>query len=89
MPSGQFDNATLATMLPFLPSQPLEMSSYAAPFKQGHAFEAGTMSPEAEWPTPQVVDVHSLARGVRWALTIEGAAALCVYAIWHLCQLWR
>ena len=89
MPSGRFDNATLATMLPFLPSQPLEMSSYAAPFTQGHALEAGTMSPEADWPAQQLADVRSLARGVRWALTIEGAAALCLFAIWHLWQLWR
>ena len=88
MPSGRFDNASLTTMLPSLPFQPLQMRSFAAPMTQADVLEAGTMSPEAEWPTQAVADARSLARGVRWALTIEGAAALCLYLIWHLWHLW-
>ena len=89
MPLGRFDNASLTTMSPSLPSQPLQMSSFAAPMTRGDVFNAGTMSPEAEWPTQDVVDFRSLAKGVRWALGIEGAAALCFYLIWQLWELWR
>jgi len=70
-------------------SAPLEMSSYAAHFQQNHTLEAPTMSLEAEWPEQKAVELHSLAKGIRWALTIEGAAALSLYAIWHLWQLLR
>ena len=76
-------------MLPSLPSQPLQMSSFAAPMTQADVLKAGTMSPEAEWPTQEVVDIRRLAKGVRWALGIEGAAALCLYLIWHLWHLWQ
>jgi hypothetical protein len=86
--SGRFDNASLSAISPSLLSQPLQMSSLAAPMARGDVFNAGTMSPEAEWPTQDVADFRSLAKGVRWALGIEGGAALCVYLIWHLCQLW-
>ncbi len=89
MPSGRFDNAILTTMLPSLPSQPLQMGSFAAPMPLADVLKAGTTSPNAEWPTQTVVDVRSLAKGVCWALGIEGAAALFLYAIWHLWQLWR
>jgi hypothetical protein len=80
---------SLTAMSPSLISTPLQMSSYAAPFTQGHTLEAGTMSPEAEWPEQKVDELRSLAIGVSWALTIEGAAAFCFYAIWHLWHLWR
>jgi hypothetical protein len=76
-------------MFPCPPPQPLQVSSYAAPLTQAYSLEAETMSLDAEWPTLKVVDYRSFARGVRWALTIESAAALCLYAIWHLWQLWR
>jgi len=76
-------------MSPSLPFQPLQMSGFAAPMTRGYIFNAGTMSPEAEWPTQDVVDFRSLAKGVRWALGIEGAAALCFYLIWQLWELWR
>jgi hypothetical protein len=76
-------------MSPSLPFQPLQMSSFAAPMTQADVLETGTMSPEAEWPTQDVADFRGLAKGVRWALGIEGGAALCVYLIWQLWQLWR
>ena len=88
MPLGRFDNASLTTVLPSLPSQPLQMSSFAAPMRQADVLNAGTITPEAEWPEQTVVDVRSLGKGVRWALGLECAAALCLYAIWHLWQLW-
>jgi len=89
MPHGRFDNASLTAISPSLPSAPLQMSTYAAPFTQGHALEAGTISLETEWPEQKAVELHSLAKGVSWALTIEGAAALCLYAVWHLWLFWR
>jgi hypothetical protein len=70
-------------------SQPLQMSSFAAPMTQADVFDAGTMSQEAEWPSQTVVDHRRLAIGVSWALTIEGTASFCLYAIWHLSHLWR
>jgi hypothetical protein len=89
VPSGRFDNASLTTMLPSLPSRPLQMSSVAAPMILPDLLKAGTVSPEAEWPLQAVADVRSLAKGIRWALTIEVAAALGIYFLWHLWQLWR
>ena len=89
MPSRRFDNASLNAISPSLLSAPLQMSSYAAPFTRGHILDAGTISPKAERPEQKVVDFRSLGRGVRWALTIEGAAALCIYAIWRLWLFWR
>ena len=86
MISGRFDNASLSAISPSLLSQPLQMSSLAAPMTRGGVLNSGTMSPEAEWPTQDVVDIRRLAKGVRWALGIECTAALCLYLIWHF---WR
>jgi hypothetical protein len=49
---------------------------------------AGTISADTEWPAEAIVNLRDLARGVRWALAIEGAAALGIYAVWHLWRLW-
>ncbi|MGA2570011.1 MAG: hypothetical protein ABSF23_05790 [Terracidiphilus sp.] len=64
------------------------MSSYTATWEQTQELEAGSVSPESEseWPPEAVVNLHLLARGVRWALAIEGVAALSVYVVWYL---WR
>ena len=83
MISGRFDNASLSAISPSLLSRPLQMSSLAAPMTRGDFLNAETMSPEAEWQAREVVDIRRLAKGVRWALGIEGAAALCLYLIWH------
>jgi len=42
------------------------------------------MSSGLEWPVDAVVDQEALGRGVRWALGIEGVAALGIYILWHL-----
>jgi hypothetical protein len=49
---------------------------------------AGTINADAEWPREAIVNLRDLARGVRWALAVECAAALCIYAVWYLCRLW-
>ena len=79
-----FDRTSLAATPPSPISPPFEMNCYAAPLTQAVIVPA-----EAEWPEQKVVEFRSLARGVRWALTIEGAAAAGLYAIWHLLLLWR
>lgn len=48
------------------------------PFPQAHL-------PEEEWPE----NAPGCVRGVRFALAIEAAAALMIYAIWHFSHLWR
>ncbi|MGO8757024.1 MAG: hypothetical protein ACLQG3_02765 [Terracidiphilus sp.] len=64
------------------------MSSYAPTWAPPQEMEAGSVSPESEpeWPPDAVVDLRLLGRGVRWALAIEGVAALSVYVVWYL---WR
>lgn len=89
MPSKRDDNTTRQAVSSSLLSPPLQMSSYAEPFTNGHAFEAATMLPEAEWLTQSIIDSRNLVKGIRWALTIESAAAVFLYSIWlfwHLCQ---
>jgi hypothetical protein len=40
--------------------------------------------PDTRTPQPPevVVDLRLLGKGVRWAFGIEGATALCLYAVW-------
>jgi len=88
VPTQQFDGIHPATAMPSLLSQPLQMSSYAAPLIQAPRMKAGAMCAEAEWPAEAFVNLRNLGRGVSWALGIEGAAALTIYAVWHLWHLW-
>lgn len=88
MPSQRFDTIPLAAASPSMFSLPLQMSSYAAPLTRTQVMRAGTISTDAEWPAAAIVNLSDLARGVRWALAIEGAAALGIYAVWHLWRLW-
>jgi len=89
VPYRRFENTSLNGITPSVLSAPLEMSSYAAHSQQNHTLEAATISLETEWPEQKAVDLHNLAKGIGWALTIEGAAALSLYAIWHLWLLLR
>ena len=88
MPTQRFDDIHSATALPSLLSPPLHMSSYAAQPMQTQGMEAGATSAEAEWPAEAIVNLRDLGRGVGWALGIEGAAALTIYAVWYLWHLW-
>lgn len=71
---------------PSLIGQRTQMYSYAAPLLRPQGREPHTVWQEPEWPREACVDVHHLARGVRWALAIEGAAALGIYFAWLLWQ---
>ncbi len=88
MPTQRFDDNNPATALPSLLSPPLQMSSYAAQLMQTQGMKAGATSAEAEWPAEAIVNLRDLGRGVGWALGIEGAAALTIYAVWYLWHFW-
>lgn len=83
-----FDNPRLARYSS--EAKPLmQMSSYAVPLGQGRSLDDGPFSAEIGWSSEAVVDVGALGKGVRWALAIEGCAALSIYCIWHLWSLLR
>ena len=50
---------------------------------------SSAMNTEAERPAEAFVDLYDLAKGVVWALVIEGAAALSICSICYLWRLWR
>jgi hypothetical protein len=60
------------------------MSSYAGSLAQPQGLETSSVSPESERPDEAVVDLRLLGRGVRWALAIEGVAAMSIYVVWYL-----
>ena len=63
------------------------MSSYSFPVLRTEGMSVDATKAQAEWPAEAVVNHHDLGKGVRWALAIEGAAAMCIYAICYLCRL--
>jgi len=69
-------------------ASPAPMSSYSFPVLRAEGMSVDAMKAEAEWPAEAVVNHHDLGKGVRWALAIEGIAAMCIYAICYLCRLW-
>lgn len=89
MPSQRFDDGHLFAPSSSLLSPRLQMSSYAAPILRSEGMTAGTMNAEAEWPAEAFVNLYNLAKGVGWALAIEGIAALSICSIFYLWHLWR
>ena len=65
------------------------MSSYAAPLMPAQVLDSSAMDAEAEWPPEAIVNWGNLGKGIRWAIAIEGVAALAVYGAWQLWHLWR
>jgi hypothetical protein len=59
-----------------------QMASYAARFASTHAIARRGLRTQAEWHPEAVVNLRLLVKGVGWAFGIEGAAALCLFAIW-------
>lgn len=88
MPIQRFVNMPLAAASTSLLSPGVQMSSYVAPLTRSQVMRPGAISAGAEWPAEAIVNLSDLARGVRWALAIEGAAAVGIYAVWHLWRLW-
>ena len=89
MPTKAFDNPTRAGMsIPQLLTT-LQMSSYAAPLMRPRKIEDRGIGSEADFPADAAVDAGALGRGVGWALSIECAAVLGFYVMWHLLRLLR
>jgi len=88
MPAQRFEDARLTAASPSPLAPRLRMNRYAASPMRIQDLRSGTVWPENEWPPEAIVDLRLLARGVRWALAIEAAAALCAYAAWSLWRLW-
>lgn len=65
------------------------MHTYAGSLMPVRALDTRAVSREADWRAEQFGDLSRLARGVSWALSIEGGAALLLYVIWHLWHVWR
>jgi len=66
-----------------------QMASYASRFARTGAFASGALRAEAEWPAKAAVNLRLLGKGVSWALGIEGATAVCLYAAWFLWHVWQ
>jgi hypothetical protein len=87
VPTRSFDNSNPGTFPAPPLSRSLQMGSYAAPMLRRRVIqERGVYR---EMPAEAVADIRVLGKGVGWALAIEGAAALCVCLVWHLCSLLR
>lgn len=61
-----------------------QLTSYAARFPSAQAITSRELRRQAELYPEAVVNLRLLVKGVRWAFGIEGAAALCLYAIWFV-----
>ncbi len=88
MPNQRFTDIPLAAASQSVFSLHPQVSSYAVLLTRTRVMRAGTISAHTTWPSEAIVNLRSLARGVSWALTIEGAAALGIYGVWYLCRLW-
>jgi hypothetical protein len=81
MPTQFLNNA-----LPLAPRT--QMASYADPLAGTQIARGGASRAGIEWPAEAIVNLRLLAKGISWALAIEGATALSVCAVWYLCHLW-
>lgn len=88
MPTQRFTDTPLAAASQSMFSLRAQMSRYGVPLTRTRFMRAGNISADSTWPSEAIVNLRSLARGVSWALAIEGAAALGIYGIWYLCRLW-
>ncbi len=65
---------------------PLQMASYASTFARAQVIASRGLGTQTEWHPESAVNLRLLAKGVGWAIGIEGVTALCLYAIWFLCR---
>jgi len=87
----QLQSWNLATASPALLASSLPLSSYVAPSASA-ANDDDAISPSAEWaleaiPARAINDLRRVVAGVSYALIIEGAVALFIYATWNLWHL--
>ena len=89
MATRHFENASMGAFSESLLPLSLLMS--------GHAARLSLIRPQAKaipfrWdspPAPREVETGNIGRCLRWALAIEGAAAVAVYAVWVLARFVR
>jgi hypothetical protein len=86
MATQRFDDAHFLAAASSLAQ--LQMASYAT-FASTQAIGGRDGGAEAIWPTEAVSNPPSVAKGVGWAIAIEGGTALCLYAVWSFWHLWR
>lgn len=84
MPNHGLQTARVAA----LPALPLSPPLGLTPLAGARPIGTGIGHDIAEWPAEALVNLHDLGKGVRWALAIEGVAALTIYAAWQLWRLW-
>lgn len=64
-----------------------QVGGYADPPEKIQIDRTGASRAGLEWPAEAVVNLRLLAKGVGWALVIEGTTALGVCGLWYLCHL--
>lgn len=63
---------------------PLQTESYASTFANTQVIPSRNLRARTEWHPEAVVNLRLLGKGVGWAFGIEGATALCLFAIWFV-----
>ena len=66
----------------------VQMASYAATLAGAQVTRSGASGAGFERPAEAIVNLSRLAKGVGWALAIEGATALSVCGLWYVCHFW-
>jgi hypothetical protein len=66
----------------------IQIASYADPLAGTQVTGSGASRAGFEWPAEAIVNLRLLAKGVGWALAIEGTTALSICGLWYLCHLW-
>ena len=83
MQSQRDGGSTASTLL----VKPVQMSNSSLLMSHTEWLDVGALHGEAEYPPDAIVNHHDLGKGLSWALAIEAAATLIVYAIWHVCHM--
>jgi hypothetical protein len=83
----RLESAHLLTVSPSPITPQMQMASYAARLANAQAGASGGIRAQAEWQPEGAANLRLLGKGVGWALGIEGATALCLYAMWLLWHL--
>jgi hypothetical protein len=79
-----FNAADVLRPSPFQIAHQAQITSYAATFASSREITNIVLGTDAKRPAESIVNLRLLGKGVGWALGIEGAMAMCAYAIWWL-----
>lgn len=87
MATQHLTNPTFGTLPRPQFSSAILRSGCAAPLKLFLPAQPGAEVQEQVLPLPAEVECNRIGRCLRWALAIEGGAALLIYALWTLLHL--